>query len=215
MSSKRLYQLLLASSLLLTLAIFGAAYKINGILEDKSRNLVALKATSAGLDLQKASLVKAKKDIANYTDIYNIAKVVVPENKNQAEAVRQIVNLAGANGVKIGSITFPTSSLGTSPASGAGATSNTLATPRSTTVDPRAALSQLTPVLGAPGVYVLAISVNSDSKSPSSYPQLISFLAALEQNRSTAEVTTVNITPDSTMPDHFSFTLSLNAYIKP
>jgi hypothetical protein len=215
MSSKRLYQLLLASSFLLTIAIFGVAYKINTILEVKSSNLVSLKATSAGLDLQKASLVKAKKDIRSYTDIYNIAKVVVPENKNQAAAVRQIVNLASVNGVKIGSITFPTSTLGTNAAGGLTPSSNALGAPHSSTVDPRAALSQLTPVLGAAGVYVLVISVSSDSKSPSSYPQLISFLDALEQNRSTAEVTTVNITPDATAPDRFSFTLSLNAYIKP
>lgn len=215
MNSKRLYLLLLASSLVLTIGIFGVAYKINGVLEVKSRNLVELKASSAGLDQQKTSLAKAKKDISNYNDLYKIAKVVVPENKNQAEAVRQIVNLASANGVKIGSITFPSSTLGNSATGAPAPITNTLTKPQTTSTDPRAALSQLTPVTGTPGVYVLPISVSSDNKSPSTYQQLISFLSALEQNRFTAEVTNVNITPDQTSPNRFSFTLSLNTYIKP
>lgn len=213
MNSKRTYSLMLATVGLLVLAIFGGAYASKQILTTKSMNLVTLKAELEGYNQQRLSFIQAKKDIQTYDELYNIAKVIVPENKNQAETVRQIVKLAQNNSVKIGSISFPTSTLG----NGAAATSTQptlgLRTPTVTAGNPD--LSQLTAVVGSAGVYVLQINVASDSSQPASYPQLISFLSALENNRLTAEVTSVNITPDSTVSDRFSFTLDLNTYIKP
>ena len=199
---------------LLIAGLFGSAYGIQGLLRTKSVELVGQKAKLTALNQQQGGLVQAKKDIATYSSLYDIAKVVVPENKNQAETVRQIVKLASANNVRLGSISFPSSTLGN-----AGQVSPTGAAPAPTTSSPSkaagAALSQLTPVLGAPGVYVLPINVSSDSNYSSTYPQLISFLSALEQNRLTAQVTSLNITPDANTSDRFSFILTLNSYIKP
>ncbi len=214
MSSKRVYLLMIGLIVLLIAGLFGSAYGIQGLLRTKSVELVGLKAKLTALNQQQGGLVQAKKDIATYSSLYDIAKVVVPENKNQAETVRQIVKLASDNNVRLGSISFPSSTLGN-----AGQVSPTGATPAPTTTSPSkaagAALSQLTPVLGAPGVYVLPINVSSDSNYSSTYPQLISFLSALEQNRLTAQVTSLNITPDANTSDRFSFILTLNSYIKP
>ncbi|MEO8104846.1 MAG: hypothetical protein ABI602_00730 [Candidatus Saccharibacteria bacterium] len=212
-NSKHVYLLMIAFIFLLTVGLFGSAYGIQGLLQVKSSELVGLKAKLSAVKEQQGGLVQAKKDITTYNDLYKIAKVVVPENKNQAEAVRQIVKLAANNSIRLGSISFPSSTLGNV------AGSATTALPPPTVTSPSsaasAALSQLTPVLAAPGVYVLQINVNSDSNYPASYPQLISFLAALEQNRLTAQVTSLNITPDPNNPDRFSFILTLNSYIKP
>lgn len=219
MNSKHVYLLMIGFCILLLGGLFGSAYGIQGLLHTKSTELVGLKAKLTALNQQQGGLVQAKKDIVTYTGLYDIAKVVVPENKNQAETVRQIVKLASANSVKLGSISFPSSTLGN--ASQAGATSS--APVPATTPPPAnspsktsgAALSQLVPVLGVAGVYVMQINVSSDSNYPSTYTQLISFLSALEQNRLTAQVTSLNINPEANTSDKFSFILTLNSYIKP
>ncbi|MBC7707887.1 hypothetical protein H7Y63_01555 [Polaromonas sp.] len=217
MNSKKVYYLLLGLAAVLSLAILGAAYSSKSVLATKSAQLVDLKAKLEGYSMQQTSLIQAKKDIATYDSLYNIAKVVVPENKNQAETVRQIVKLAADNSIVLGSISFPSSTLGASPLGGNVAATNkpTLGAPPAKVSIGNADLSQLTPVVGSPGVYVLQINVASDSTQPVSYNQFISFLSALENNRQTAEVTTVNIVPDTVVLNHFSFTLSLNSYIKP
>ena len=216
MNSKRAYFLMLAVVGLLTVAIFGSAYEAKGVLSKKSTQLVGLKANLQGYQVQEASLVQAKKQIVTYNDLYHIAKAVVPENKNQAETVRQIVKLAADNSITLGSISFPSSTLGTGPSGSAAPSSKPmLGAPTKSVSVGNPDLSQLTPIAGSPGVYVLQITVASDSTQPASYSQLISFLSALEHNRLTAEVTSVNIVPDTTLVNRFSFTLSLNSYIKP
>ncbi|MDB5175592.1 MAG: hypothetical protein JWM81_450 [Candidatus Saccharibacteria bacterium] len=218
MNPKKVYLLMIAAILALVIAIGGGAYGVRNLLQAKSTELVQLKAKLVSYNDQQVALQRAKKDITQYTELYNISKVVVPENKNQAETVRQIVKLAGDNSVTLGSITFPSSTLGTLPgaagaAAAAGTTSLTQKAPKSSTG--AASLSQLTPVVGSPGVYVLQITVTGSTQQPATYPQLISFLSALERNRLTAEVTNINILPSASSTSKFSFTLSLNSYIKP
>jgi len=81
----------------------------------------------------------------------------VPQDKNQAEAVREIVNLAAANGVTLASITFPTSSLGTTVA---GPWYYCRLTPAPAATTPVASssqnanLTQLTPVKDIPGCMI-------------------------------------------------------------
>lgn len=217
MNSKRAYLLMLTVVVLLVLAIGGGTYESKGVLAKKSNQLVALKANLEGFQAQQTGLTLAKKQITTYSDLYHIAKAVVPENKNQAETVRQIVKLATDYSIALGSISFPLSSLGTGPNDGALAlTKPTLGAPPTRNVSiGNPDLSQLAPISGSPGVYVLQIAVASDTTQPASYAQLISFLSALEHNRLTAEVTSVNIVPDTTQVNRFSFSLNLNSYIKP
>lgn len=218
MTPKKYYVAMVTGVLVLSLAIIGGAYGVQKLLQTKSNELVSLKASLASFSSQQAGLIQAKKDIAEYNDLYNIAKSIVPKNKNQAETVRQIVLLAETNSVALGSITFPNSTLGAMTGGSSGSTTGT--TPSlSQTPKPidenKAALSQLTPVSGSPGVYVMQITVSSDATQPATYPQLISFLSALERNRLTAEVTNINIVPAAGSTSRFSFTLTVNTYIKP
>lgn len=212
MNSKRTYYLMCGLILLFVVAIGVSAYETNGLLGRQSRTLVSAKAKLAALQQEQIELAQAKKDIAAYNDLYQISKVVVPENKNQAEAVRQIVNIASQNGVNLQAITFPASTLGgskTPSSTGAVAINGPSAIGAG-----NPSLSQLRKVSNIPGVYVLELKVDGATVKQDGYGELISFLAGLEQNRLTALVSNITITPDN-QQGLFQFTLTLDIYIKP
>lgn len=213
MSSKRLHLVMVAGLVLLTLALLGGTYEANKFLSLRASNLTALKAKSQALSQEQVSLAQAKKGIKQYADLTKIASTIVPEDKSQAEAVREIVNIAEANGIKISSISFPNSTLGSlAPVKPGGAVA---VTPKPAGDSKVGALSQLTPVIGLIGVYQLSINVDSDTGTPISYGRFINFLSELEHNRRTAQVSTISIQPSKDNPSLLSFSLTLNEYIKP
>jgi len=65
------------------------------------------------------------------------------------------------------------------------------------------------------GVYNLQIIIQEGTNSPVPYSKFIDFLSRLEQNRRTAQVTSIVLQPLATDRDNVSFTLTLNEYIKP
>lgn len=224
MNSKYVNFLLIGFLAALCVGIFGSAYGINSLLEDKSHKLVDLKSKLAALQQEQTQLAKVKKDIVTYNNLYKISKIVVPQSKDQTETVRQIIKLAALNNVNIAEINFPSSSLGTSkastsqgvsaaPAGGTAVSPSTAASASGSAI----ALSQLTPLPKIPGLYVLAINVYSsnDPNQLATYPQLIGFLSSLEQNRLTAQVSQVSIIPSTNNPSRLAFNLLLNVYIKP
>lgn len=196
MNSKRLYFVLLGVIGLLVISLVGGAYGLDLLITSQSKQLVANRLQVAVLAQDQAELAKAKQDIQKYQDLANIAKSVVPQDKDQAQTIGQIVSIANANGVSLASITFPSSTLGTS------ATSHDK-------------LSQLLPVKGVSGVYDLQLTVTSDSNKPVPYSKFVAFLDALEHNRRTAEVSTISIQPNTNDRSTLSFSLVLDEYIKP
>lgn len=213
MNSKRLFFVLLGVIALLFIALVAGVYGINNLLGQQANKLTALKANSLALDQEQVSLAKAKKDIKKYADLEKIAKSVVPEDKSQAEAVREIANIAETNGVVLGGISFPPSSLsggiastGAAAAGSAGAAAGTSKT---------SALSQLQRIPSIPGVYQLLITVTSDSSRLVQYDKFIGFLGDLERNRRTAQVSSITLTPDKVDPNSLAFSLTLSEYIKP
>lgn len=215
MTSKRLYFTLLGLVGLLVIALPLSAYKVNGLLE--SHTQLKLKAKSQALDQEQQSFEVAQANIKKYASLEKIAKAIVPQDKSQAEATREIVNIASQNGVAIGSISFPPSTLGGAPSasSGPGVSSGSSSTATSGNANnPQNKLSQLTAVTGIPGVYQLPITVDSDSKNPILYSQLINFLSDLEHNRRTAQVDSISISPVGD-GRYLTFTIILNEYIKP
>jgi hypothetical protein len=210
MTSKRFYFISLGIIGLLFVGLLAGTYEANKVLTSKASKLTALKAKSAALSQEQLTLTQSKQDIKKYADLQQIAKSIVPEDKNQAEAVREIVNIASDNDVSLSSITFPASTLGTS-ATGAPTTTPTTPNPNSKA----STLSQLQAVKGIPGVYELPITVTGDPNEPVQYSKFISFLSALEHNRRTAQVSNITIEPDAKNSNYLSFTLSLSEYIKP
>jgi hypothetical protein len=198
--AKQLYFVLLASLVLVGAGFFGVAYGANQLLNSQATKLSKARADSAALDNLQTSLAKNKQDIAKYSQLNQIAETVVPQDKDQAEAVREIVNLASQSGIsKLSSITFPSSTLG--------ATGLTHATSSN--------LTQLTPVKGLTGVYDLQIIVSQASGSEVPYSQLTNFLTKLEQNRRTAQVSSITVQPKPDGPNLVAFTLIIDEYIKP
>lgn len=208
MNAKRLYWLLLGSLVIIFGGLLGATYGVSHLLKTKSSELASNKALVRQLTSQQAGLAKSKGDIARYAELENITKAIVPQDKDQAQTVRELTNIASANDVSLTTITFPSSTLG---ANATGGTAR--ATTPAATAKPN--LSQLTPVVGIPGVYNLQIVVGNNAANYVTFNQLDAFLRGLENNRRTAAVSSLTITPQQDNTNHLVFSLIINTYIKP
>lgn len=215
MSSKRVFFLICGLIVVLAGLAVGGAYEASLQFAHESHKLASLKLQSQVLASEQTNLLKAKKDVAAYAPLEQIAQTIVPQDKDQAEAVREIIKIAQASGINPTSISFPSSNLGAGLAAGsAGGSSSTTPVP---VPAPGAAsnLSQLTPVVGITGVYDLKITVQQDAATPVSYTKFIDFLSHLEQNRRTAQVTGIVLQPDPKDRHLLSFTLTLDEFIRP
>ncbi|HEX8182760.1 MAG TPA: hypothetical protein VF575_04130 [Candidatus Saccharimonadales bacterium] len=214
MNSKRTFYVMICVIVLLVLAIIGSAYIANLQLQKQSTKLVEYKMQSEVLSKEQIGLTKAKKDVATYSSLEKIAKTIVPQDKDQAQAVREIVNIAAASGIKPTAIAFPISTLGATTSSGAVSPAAGSAVPGAVAT-PKKSLSQLTPVKNIPGVYNLQITIQLDAAAAVPYAKFIDFLSRLEQNRRTAQVTGIVLQPSPQNPDLVSFTLTVDEFIKP
>lgn len=208
MNSKKVFYLMTASLVIMVIAILGATYAASLMLASRAKVLSDLKVQDGVLSAEQTGLIKAKKDVAKYTQLETIAKSVVPQDKDQAETVREIVKIAADSGIQPTSITFPASTLGAAlGTSGAAAPSPVLGKATN--------LTQLTPVKSSPGLYVMPIIIAQDASTPVTYAKFIDFLSRLEQNRRTAQVTSIVLQPSQTNRSQLSFTLIVQKYIKP
>ena len=210
LNSRTVNFLMLGLMAIMVIISLAGANEVVNLLGKQANTLVSLKAKRQALASEQTNLLIEKQEIKKYSSIEQIAQTVVPQNKDQAEAVREINNFANANGIKLSGILFPASSLGTSvsaaPTPGATTTTQPAATPVS--------LSQLTPVTGIPGVYTLQINVEANGAyNTASYPNFINFLKAIENNRLTSQVTGVSIKPAG--GNAINFTITISEYIKP
>ncbi len=205
-----------------------AAKGLSG-LNSKGNELTQLKLKDRAVQAQLSSLAIAKKEVETYAYFKDVAKTVIPEDKDQAQAVLDITRLASQAGINIGSITFPNSSLGGSaPSAGGGqSAANPAAQPGATnaqSASSKAAISQAKPVAGIPNVYSLELTITPESgvqvpeNRKVTYPKLLDFLKKLENNRRTAQITQVNIQPEgdeTNLNPYIDFSLIINVFIKP
>ena len=203
MNSRRLYFVLIALIVLVNGSGVAAVYYGNKILNKQTTKLTDLKIEANTLEDVQRSLNRAKKDIITYSDIEKVVKTVIPQEKDQARTVREIVKIADESNIRLASVSFPSSTLGNKTSAGAaapvaGATGNT----------------QTQKVEGISNVERLEITLASDTTKPVLYSDFISFLARLEQNRRTSQVGSINIIPESGKRNYLTFTMTLNVYIK-
>jgi len=212
MNAKRTYYLLIGLLILSLLGLVGGAYTINGLLGKQATKLADLKQETTALNEQRVGLKKAKQDIATYSSLSQITHQIVPQDKDQAQTVREIVNIAARADVTLTTINFPQSTLGstTAPAPAGGATGSPLAA-----ISAKPTPSQLVTVPNLPGVYQLQITIQNNSDTEVTYPQFYQFLSGLERNRRTALVSAISISPDPDNRNVLTFSLTLNEYIKP
>lgn len=216
MTSKRLFYGLSASLVILAIAtvtgtLFGAKF-----LEQRTRGIVDMKLEKAALDDQQVSLIQAKQDIEKYQELEQIAKSIVPQEKDQARTVREIIKLADESNVPIGNISFPASTLGQAPARAPAPApppaGESAAAPKPA---PSVQTSQVIPVEGIPGLFQLEINVQSVGAAPVLYNDMLNFLSKLQKNRRTSHITNLSVTPSKQDRNTVTFTLVINAYIKP
>ncbi|MEX1995253.1 MAG: hypothetical protein WD887_00545 [Candidatus Saccharimonadales bacterium] len=172
--------------------------------------MVSLKLQNKIADGQLSNLETAKKEVQQYAYFKEVAKTVIPSEKDQAATVLEILQIASEAGISIQGITFPSSNLG---GSSAGAQSD------ASTASPQNVISQSKAVSGIPGLYSIELTITPESgpqvppTRQVTYPKMLRFLKGIENNRHTAQITQVNIQP---LPDEgVNFTLKVHVFIKP
>lgn len=216
MNSKRFFFVMVGVVGIVSIGLIGATVVGQDLLAKRAEKLVGLKLDNRLLDEQQVALVQANKDIQKYAQLEKISQSIVPQDKDQAQAVREIVKIAADNGINLSNISFPSSSLGqTAPKAPAQTPSENgeAATPAPKVTTPP--VTQVKPVDGIAGVYVMEINIQQDSSNPVTYDRLIGFLKDLEQNRRTAQVTSVTVQPNAQDRNRLTFSLVVNVYIKP
>lgn len=193
------------------MSIVGAIIFGNKILINQSAHLVDEKANNAILEDQETLLAKAKQNIEKYKNLEEITQTIVPRDKDQARATREIVAMAQESGFNIKTITFPSSNLGTKAPQPQPSADTKPQTPQETP-NP---ISQAKPVKDINGVY--SLELNIAPQGTVNYYQFISFLSKLEKNRRTAQVTSIKIDPKSSsrLNPQLNFSLTLNIFLKP
>lgn len=210
--SKKVFFVMIGVVVLVVILVGATIFMADSFLQKKSAKLVDLKLESQVIETQSTSLAQAKKDIEKYSELEAIAKQIVPQDKDQARATREIINLAEQAGVKIATIGFPASTLGQAAPKPATPSTGATTTP---TPAPSTTETQVKKVAGIQNLYQLDISVTSSTTSPASYNRLVDFLQRLEQNRRTAQVSQISIQPDAANRAALNFSLILTLYIKP
>ncbi len=210
MSNKQLRMVLLgmlgiACLVFVAVCFFGLSW-----LSSKSQHMVDLKLQSKVLDDQLTSLAQAKKQVQDYSYVKNVAKEVIPNDKDQAQAVLEIFQIAQKSGITLQNISFPASNLGI----GGSATHSTSSS---------ALISQAKPVSGIKGLYSIQLTITPEGgpqvprNRQVTYAKMLNFLSRLEHNQRTAQITQVSINPQagSNGGADLTFALTTNIFIKP
>lgn len=204
-TSKKLFYILLAGVLLVGIGTGAIVYYGSTILRNKGDELSKLKVTEEVLANRQVSLQQAKLDIDKYENLEQIAKAIVPHEKNQAQTILEITAIANKTGIPLPEISFGQSDLGVTDKKPA---ASKLPVNKSGT-------TQVIPIPGTNGLYAMDISIRSDTARPVTYEQFLNFLDELSKNRRTAHITSLSIQPDDTNRELITFSAKLNVYIKP
>lgn len=197
MNSKRFYYVLVGALALLLILSAASVYYGHKSLVTRNNTLSQLKARAEVLEDQERSLVLAKKDIEEYQGLRDVAKSIVPQEKDQARTVRELVAIADSLAIDISNISFPSSNLGEDgkkPSKTGG-------------------VSQVEPVDGIPGLFELNVDITASSEV--TFDNLVNFLERLENNRRTSTISSITISPSGNDSSLLSFGLTVKVFIKP
>lgn len=214
MTPSRMRLVLLSALGLICIAFLAIGLAADQMLSKQSQRMVDLKLQNHTAEAQLANLASAKRQVEKYTYFNDVAKTVLPSDKNQAQAVLDISQMANESAIAIKSITFPASTLG-SASSKKSTTNKDAASASKETV-----ISQAKPVEGIAGLYSLELTITpqTDADTPLAkqvnYGKFLDFLKRIENNRRTAQITSVSVKPADGVTQ-FSFEITVNIFIKP
>lgn len=203
MTSKKVFYVLMSLLALIVIGSIAGTVLGTGLLKKSGDSLMERKLEDAVLEKDAEALIRAKRDIEQYKELDQVAKAIVPQEKDQARTVLEIHTIASQAGVVIENISFPQSELGQPPVKG----KKKSALPEGAT--------QLTEVEGLKGVFAMPIDITVSKDAPITYNQLLDFLQRLEKNRRTSHVTNITIQPDDEDRSRVHLSLQINTYIKP
>lgn len=202
MNSKRLYFVLIG---VITLTVLGTSTLV--FFANKFFANASIKLDTARSMSQKNTMldIKYKQISANSKywqepsrNLYETVKNMLPVQKDQAEAVGKIQRLVSDNsgGLKLNSITFPSSELGAKAATTAATTETANASPTPATTSK---ITQSKALKDMPGI--LAIETKISLKPPTGaasidYVSFLKFLDGLTNNTGLVQVTELSVSPD-------------------
>ncbi len=219
MNSRKVFFAMIGLVGVLTIGAFAVIIIGNSALKKQSVKLMDAKLKQKTLVAQQTLLIKAKKDLEQYKDLEKLSKTVVPQDKDQARAVREMVKIARQSGISIQGIGFPASTLGSkAPAAGpqSGSSTGQGSEAPAASAPKKSPVTQAVPVVGIDGVYSLEMIITPEAKGVNYYT-FLNFLNRLENNRRTAHVKKITISPESTdkTSPNIEFGLTLNVFVKP
>lgn len=218
-SPKRLFYLLIATLFILCAGLITLTIYTNIWLTKKADRLVILKLDTIGLEEKRNVNQQAARYLKENSSTRDLLDKVVPKSKDQANAIGELLKISEEIGVTINTMTFPESELGnnTTGKTVAGTTPSAAATNVN-------AITQAKPVVNIPGLLGIEVSLSQidrrggASGSGVTYKQLLGFLEAVEKNRRTMQIKTLQVSPLKTSTGSisgYSLTLTMNIFVKP
>lgn len=187
--AKRTFYMLIAINVLLIGGIVGAYLFASNFAKQKSKEIAVLKADIETNDQTLNSHRELERSLSQSKELAEIAKEVLPQDKNQSLALQEINKFASESGVAIKQVTFNTPSNKKS-------TGPTLTSPSN-----------------LKGVSVLSVSVKADKMQ---YEQLLTLLKKFEDNRRRMQVTSISLAPStSNLGQLDRVDLLVDIYLKP
>jgi len=202
--AKRFFYLLLGCLVIIILLIIGGVYMGTVLMKRSSVKLIQIKLNNIGHDITEQNFLQARKQLDKYRPVGEILQKILPKQKDQALAVKELYKISDETGVQIHSIQFPNSTLG-QKAGSTGQSGTGGATANST-------LTQAKAVEGMPGV--MGIDINLSIKNSVSYDNLINFLQKIELNRRSMQVKSITIGRDS-KNEGITANLIITIFVKP
>lgn len=209
-NAKRLNFVLYGVLGLMVIGAFLLTVYTNKWLTNRSHDLVSVKLDTAALEEKQRNNQRAANELETYKATRQTLEKIIPENKDQAKAIGELLTIASEVGVTISNISFPTSELGT----GTKATGSA-----STAVTQAKAVDNIPGLLGIEVTLSQIDRLGSVSGSGMTYSQLLTFLESVEKNRRTMQIKTIEVLPLKAAANSaitgYALTLKMNIFVKP
>lgn len=112
MNAKKLFFGLISFTVILVLATAGVFYFANSFLVKNSSKLNDLKLQNSVIEQNEQIYIKARNDYAKNKDLKAAVEEALPKEKDQARALKELIQIGQNTGVKIEKIEFSDSTLG-------------------------------------------------------------------------------------------------------
>jgi len=202
MTAKKAYFIILTILILAIIGIGGSMYAGTMVVKKTSDKLIQTKLDNIGLDTQEQQFLQSRKVLDKYKTLNQTISKILPKNKDQALAVKELYQIGDETGIVVSKIQFPTSTLAKSKATSTQSSTKTV--------------TQAKQVAGMTGVLGIDISISlqpANGKSIS-YDNMLKFLQKVELNRRNMQIKNITVNAD-TINGGVTFELTLTIFVKP